>query len=333
MKELQLKSQRFRAERELDWRRLERLLRKAETRSPASLTDEELLALPVLYRQALSSLSVARATALDNNLITYLEGLSTRAYFFVYGARASLRDRLAQFFAETWPRAVKDLWRETLAAALIGLVATVAGYVLVWQDPGWFGAIVPDGMAQGRDPAATTQFLRDTIYPKLSADAELSRLASFLFTHNAQIIVFAFALGFAFGAPTCFLLAQNFMMLGAFLALFASRGLGFQLGGWLFVHGVTELFAVILGAAAGFRVGWAVAFPGDRTRLAAAAAAGRSAASVLAGAVVMLAVAGMLEGFARQLIQEDWARWSIAGATLLLWLAYFYMPRPSRRAP
>jgi len=96
---------------------------------------------------------------------------------------------------------------------------------------------------------------------------------------------------------------------------------------------VTELFAVILGAAAGFRVGWAVAFPGDRTRLAAAAAAGRSAASVLAGAVVMLAVAGMLEGFARQLIQEDWARWSIAGATLLLWLAYFYMPRPSRRAP
>ena len=53
-------------------------------------TDEELLAIPVLYRATLSSLSVARATSLDHSLIDYLESLSTRAYFFVYGARAIL---------------------------------------------------------------------------------------------------------------------------------------------------------------------------------------------------------------------------------------------------
>src|SRR5271169_1914274 len=124
---LQLKSQRFRAEREWDWRRLEGLLLKAEGRSAASLSDEELLAIPVLYRSTLSSLSVARATSLDHSLVEYLESLSTRGYFFVYGARASLPERLAKFFAETWPASVKALWRETAVAAFITVAAAVVG--------------------------------------------------------------------------------------------------------------------------------------------------------------------------------------------------------------
>src|SRR5580704_11715660 len=105
MRDLQLKSRRFRAEREGDWRRLESLLARVEGRSAAGLSDEELLAIPVLYRATLSSLSVARATSLDHSLIDYLEGLSTRAYFFIYRARAGIATRLLQFFVRTWPMA------------------------------------------------------------------------------------------------------------------------------------------------------------------------------------------------------------------------------------
>src|ERR1700722_3916404 len=119
MKELQLKSQRFRAEREWDWRRLEGLLRKVEGKSASSLTDDELLAIPVLYRATLSSLSVARATSLDHSLVEYLESLSTRAYFFVYGTRAGIGTRLGRFFRETWPAAVRGLWRETLVSLAV----------------------------------------------------------------------------------------------------------------------------------------------------------------------------------------------------------------------
>ena len=329
MKELQLKSQRFRAEREGDWRRLEGLLTRAESRSAASLSDDELLALPVLYRQALSSLSVARATSLDHSLIDYLESLSTRAYFFVYGARAGLRQRLVQFFEHTWPTAVRGLWRETLASFAITAVAAIVGYLLVANDPSWFDGLVPGGLSSGRDPTATTAFLKHTLYDS-SGKTSLAVLASYLFSHNAQIAIFAFALGFAFCIPTAFLLAENGLTLGAFFALFVSRGLGFQLGGWIFIHGVTELFAIMLGGAAGFRIGWRVAFPGAKSRLDAAAEAGRSAAPVIAGVVLMLIVAGLLEGFARQLITNDYARYAIAISTLVIWLGYFYLPRPER---
>lgn len=325
-----LRSHRFRAEREADWRRLEALLAKAERRRASALSEDELIALPLLYRAVVSSLSVARATSLDAGLVAYLEGLATRAYFFVYGTRVRLRERLAHFFRTGWPGAVKALWRETLASAAILILAAVAGYILVAQDPDWYGAIMPGDMAQGRDPTAPTAFLKSILYDS-HGDKHLSVFATYLFTHNAQVSILAFALGFAFCLPTALLVAQNGLSLGALIALYASRGLGAQVGGWLFIHGVTELFATILAGAAGFRIGWAVMFPGARSRMDAAAEAGRVSGAAMAGVVIMLIIAGILEGVGRQVIELDWARWSIAGASLVLWLSYFYLPR--RKAP
>jgi uncharacterized membrane protein SpoIIM required for sporulation len=332
MAELQLKSHRFRAEREADWRRLEALLARVEKGGARKLNRDELVEMPVLYRQALSSLSVARAISLDAGLIAYLESLCTRAYFFVYGARSRPLERLAGFFVHEWPRAVQALWRETLVSALLMIAGAVGAFILVRRDPDWFYGFIPQALASGRDPTASTAFLRDTLYHKASTHETLGALAAFLFTHNSQIAIFAFALGFALCLPTAGLMVFNGCMAGAFLALFASRGLEFQAAGWLMIHGVTELSAVTLAGAAGFSVGWAVAFPGERTRLDAAADVGRRGATVMAGVVVMLFVAGLLEGFARQLIQNDIVRLSIAGVSALGWGLYFYWPRRARPA-
>jgi uncharacterized membrane protein SpoIIM required for sporulation len=325
--EPRLKSQRFRIEREGDWRRLEALLSRVERGRLRGLTDDELLEIPVLYRACLSSVSVARATSLDANLIAYLESLATRAYFFVYGARARPGERLRQFFRHDWPAAVQALWRETLIATLILGVAAVIGYALVVADPDWYGSIM-GGMGQGRDPTASTTFLRKVLYDDHGGEG-LATFAVSLFTHNAQVSILAFALGFAFCLPTALLAAQNGLTLGALMALYVSRGLGLQLGGWLVIHGATELFASLLGAAAGFRIGWAVLFPGSRSRLDAARAAVQVAGAAMAGVVVMLIFAGLLEGVGRQLIQADMARYAIGAAMLTLWLAYFYLPRRS----
>ena len=55
-----LKSYRFREERESDWRKLDLILTRAENSGVKGLSDEDMTALPRLYRQAVSSLSVAR---------------------------------------------------------------------------------------------------------------------------------------------------------------------------------------------------------------------------------------------------------------------------------
>ena len=329
MAELTLKSRKFREEREDDWRRLERLLGRMEKGGPRQLSDEELLALPVLYRAALSSLSVARATSLDRALLEYLEALCSRAYFVVYGVRTSVWRRIAQFFARDWPEAVQGLRGETLAAAVILLLGAAVAFTLVWVDPDWFYSLMPGAMVEGRNPTATTEALRATLYDTHQHDALLSIFATFLFTHNAQVALFGFALGFAFGIPTAFLQLMNGCSLGALLAVFVRHGLGVELGGWLMIHGVTELLALILASAAGFHIGRAVAFPGPRRRVDALVDAGKRTGAAMFGVVLMLFIAGALEGIARQVVTSTPARYGVAAASAALWLLYLYLPRPA----
>ena len=314
---------RFRAAHEADWARLEQLVTVMEKKSLRRLSDEDLLALPGLYRTTLSSLSVARDTSLDRALIFYLEQLSTRAYFQIYGVQTPAGRQIGRFFAQQWPEAVRALWRETLACVVLTVGAAILAFVLIGSDPSWFYSIIPEALAGGRDPTASADYLRSTIYDEQKD--WLLTFATFLFTHNSQIAIFAFALGFAFAVPTILLILYNGMMLGAFFAVFASKGLGPNLAAWLMIHGTTEIFAICISGAAGIRIGMAVAFPGRLSRMEAAVRAGRVAATAMVGTVIMLGAAGLLEGVGRQTILDDGLRALIGTAMLATWLVYFYV--------
>ena len=158
----------------------------------------------------------------------------------------------------------------------------------------------------------------------------LGVFAAYLFSNNAQVAIFAFALGFAFAVPSILLLIHNMALLGAMLWVFAQRGLTAEFIGWLSIHGTTELFAILLAGAAGIHIGRSIAFPGAKSHLTAASDAGKRSAVVMVGVVIMLICAGLLEGFARQLITGTALRYLVGGGMLLFWLVYFFAFRGSR---
>jgi uncharacterized membrane protein SpoIIM required for sporulation len=320
-----LNATRFREAHEADWERLDGLVARIERRSVRALSSDELIALPLLYRQTLSALSTARETSLDRAMVQYLEELCARAYFQIYGVRVNVARQLGQFFARDWADAVRGLWRETIIATALLIVGIATGYLLVRHDQTWFYDLIPQAFSDGRNPGASAETLRAGLYQ--SKQDLLTTFAAFLFTHNSQMAIFAFSLGFAFGVPTALLLIYNGVIAGAFFAVYVPKGLGVAFGGWLLIHGTTELFAITLAGAAGFRIGSAIAFPGRANRVDAAVIAGRSSAIVMAGVVVMLAAAGLLEGIGRQTITADGERYAIAAAMLAAWLLYFYIPR------
>jgi uncharacterized membrane protein SpoIIM required for sporulation len=234
-----------------------------------------------------------------------------------------------RFFVRDWPRAVRALWRETVVSAGIFVLAAAVAFMLVMRDVTYFNSFLPPALAQGRTPETPTKLLNDALHHGGWADA-LATFASVLFTHNSQVALSVFALGVMCCIPSALMLAQNGVGLGALAAAYVRHGLGVDFFGWILIHGVTEISAIILAAAAGFRLGWTVLFPGERSRLAALRAEGQLAATVMAGVVVMLLVAGLLEGLGRQLIQVTWARYGVAGATALGWALYFYGPWTGR---
>ena len=319
-----MKSVRFRQEREGTWRQLEELISKIEKRGRRALSTEECLALPRLYRATLSSLSVARAISLDANVIRYLEALTLKAYIHVYGSRQRGSEMVRGFFREDWPQAVRDLWKPIALASFVFCLSWLVGHLLVAQNPDWFYTLLGEEMAGGRTPTASKQFLHDVLFDKDGSGKEgLGIFAAYLFDNNATVTLFAFGLGFALGVPTLLLLFMNGAMGGALSAVYAQHGLTTDLYGWLIIHGSTEITAIVLGAAAGLHMGAAVAFPGAHSRLDALRIAGHKAAMVGIGCIIMLLIAGLLEGFARQLVQETWARYAIGISMFLLWMGYF----------
>ncbi|MGJ4855421.1 hypothetical protein ACN6KF_001364 [Labrys sp. La1] len=153
--QLVLRSAEFRRGREESWRELEDLVARVEKRGIHGVSADELQKMPLLYRSALSSLSVARSIALDRNLLRYLEALTLRAYLVVYGPRTSLLAGLGHFFRYGFPDAVRKAgWHILIAFAAMAL-GIAAGFVLVTSEAEWFNAIVPDGLAGGggRAPA------------------------------------------------------------------------------------------------------------------------------------------------------------------------------------
>lgn len=328
-----LKSYKFREERQTDWHKLDSILKSAERHGVNKLSNEDMLALPRLYRHAVSSLSVARSISLDQNVISYLESLCAKAYFFVYGTRTNMSTKIAEFFQHDWPLAARAAWKQTVLSAVCFFGAGLIAFILCMINIDWYWTLGNGGFPETRTPNATTAELRATLYStQTDAEGLLSAFSGQLFSNNARIALLAFALGFMFGIPTALLIAYNGVAIGSFYALFWSRGLGYEVTGWLMIHGATELFAIVLAGAAGFKIGGAVAFPGAKGRMASARDQGQLAALLAIGTVVMMFIAALLESFGRQLINTDWIRYAIAISTLILWMAYFYLPREGAKA-
>lgn len=318
----ELRSVEFRREREATWRELEDLIAAADRRGLRTLGAEQLARLPHLYRAALSSLSVARSISLDLALVEYLESLVGRAYFVVYGTRQHLRRQVADFFGWKLPATVRAARWHILAAAIVTIAAGIAAFQLTSADLDYYYAFA-GGMAQGRTPASSTAELRDGLYHTESVSGALTTFAASLFSHNARIGILAFATGFVAGLPTLLLLFYNGLVLGSFLALYYARGLGLDLWAWMLPHGVTELTAVVLCGAAGLLLAQALVFPGARTRMDSLREQGRAAAVIVLGAVVMLFIAGGIEGVFRQTVTSVPIRLVVAGATAAGWTYYF----------
>jgi uncharacterized membrane protein SpoIIM required for sporulation len=321
----------FRQQREADWTELSDLSERVLRRGLTALGEEELERLPRLYRAAVASLAVARRTALDRALVHYLDALAARAYLAIYGTRKTRRGALFAAFAYGFPERVRSMKWELLASFGVTALGTMVAFALVARDPGWYYAFVDPALAAGRDPSASTAELRRVLYDAQGAGG-LSLFASFLFVHNARIGLLAYAVGFAAGVPTAFLLFQNGLMLGAFAGLYASRGLLVPLCGWLLPHGIPEIGAVILCGAAGLHLGRAMVLPGALTARRSLAEAGRRTALVAMGSVLLFAVAGVVEGVFRQVVTNDGARFSLA-AFNALWLGVWLIFAGRQRAP
>lgn len=327
---LTLRSARFRAEREADWRLLESLVTQAERRGLHRMDFASARDLAASYRRATTSLAIAREISLDRALLDYLEALTARAYLCVYAPQERLGGLLRRFFTASAPQALRRSWAFILIGFLCMGLGGLTGYLLYFENPSWYFVFLPPELAGGRSPDATTGFLRSVIYSTDPDTTGLGAFATYLFSHNTRIAIFVFGLGVFLCLPAIALTFYNGLGLGAMLALHVDRGLGWDMGGWLSIHGVTELSAICIACGGGVQMGAAILFPGPFSRREALQRAGRDAVKLALVAAVMLVAAAILEGFFRQLVQDMTTRYAIGWGVGLLWLTWILLAGRAR---
>jgi uncharacterized membrane protein SpoIIM required for sporulation len=118
------------------------------------------------------------------------------------------------------------------------------------------------------------------------------------------------------------LLAYNGLALGAVTGHFANLGMIGYLWSFVIGHGVLELTAIWIAGAAGFLVGHALIAPGELTRADALVLKGRIAMRMLGAVIVMLVLAGLIEGLLSARGNTWSAQLAVSGASLLTLVLY-----------
>jgi len=114
--------------------------------------------------------------------------------------------------------------------------------------------------------------------------------------------------------------------------VFANHGAADYLATFIVGHGVLELTAIFIAAAAGFRIASAIIAPGDRTRRDALIVEGKVAARMIGAVASLLVLAGLIEGLLSASDAPRAVKFGVGGVTALLLVLYFANGRRYLRA-
>lgn len=283
----------FVQQRQDAWNRCAQLIDQVQGSGLRSLRDEEIRELVHLYQQITIDVSQARMYKLDPLLQDRLNQLAIAAHGILY-RRPSRRHRwgLWRFFRYEYPVHFRGLWPYTVLASVIFLIGLLGSYVTTRLQPSTAFYFVPGSLDVVDEQTVTEEDISERF-----RQMERPPMAAGIITNNISVAFNAFALGITAGIGTCWLLLYNSLMLGGFIGHFSNHDLAYELLSYLGPHGFLEIFAILLAAAAGIRLGLSFALPGNLTRTSSLRKGAIDAFLLVAGTVPMFLVAGLVEGF------------------------------------
>jgi uncharacterized membrane protein SpoIIM required for sporulation len=298
----------FAAAHQADWDRLAVLVKRRRR-----LSGEEVDELVASYQRTATHLSVLRSGGHDPALTARLSGLLGRARAAITGAHTPAWRSVGQFFGIAFPAmAYRVRW---------WWLATAAGSIVVALIVGRWVAASPAVQASLASHSQVAGLVNHQFRDYYSQDTA-SSFALKVWTNNVWVAAQSLILGAFLGVGTIYVLLANALNLGVDGGLMIGHGKAAEFFTLILPHGMLELSAVFLAAAAGLRMGWAIIDPGPRRRVQALAEEGRATITIVLGLIVVLAASGVIEAFVTPSSLPSWARIGIGAVAEAGFLAY-----------
>lgn len=315
--------------RRRNWLELEKLSSQMENRRKRALGGPAIARFASLYRAACADLSLADAYQLPPNTVNYLHQLVARAHNQLYHSRSF---RVSNWGYEMLFAVPRRLYHDNYLRL---------AFVLFW---GFFlGSMY---LAHTSPEFCETLVGKESLEQMAEMHSESvsganpathSGMVGFYIMNNAGIGLQCFAYGLLGGIGGMMMLMRNAIFLGTIFGFMTTVDKEIQDNFFNFVtaHGPFELTAVVLAAAAGMRLGFAMIATGGLTRSASLRKATHEAMPTMCGFVILFCLAALIEG----LLSPSTIPWAfkatvavVSSGMLLFYFVILGAPRGGKRA-
>ena len=278
-----------------NWRHLDQLCSQMENRRKKNIGAYNISRFAALYRSACADLALAESYQLPPGTVGYLHKLVARSHNQLYRAKRFDFPRWKdELFHGVPQRLFNDRYLWLAFAIFWGSFLTAMYLAAEIKLPGQ-GPPVP-GFAEKVLPEGVRAKMDGNFNEKLGSNANSStRMMGFYIWHNTGIGLKCFAAGLIFGIGGLFETLFNGVYLGAMFGYMLNKDTYFF--HFVTAHGPFELTAIVLSAAAGMRLGFALILTHGYPRTTSLRLAGREAMPTMGMAMLLFAMAAMIEGF------------------------------------
>lgn len=304
-----------------EWEELEDLIGRSGFRT-SRLTAAEGDRLLALYQRVGTHLTVVRSHDPDPELVAWLSQLVARARHRAVRSGARGWSDVGRWFTATLPAALWVMRGWWLTTIIVCTLFTVAAGWYFLQNPQ-----IESSLLSAEQVEQLVQHDFADYYSEYAA----TDFALRVWTNNAWIAATCIAFGIL-GLPVLYILLLNSANLALTGSIMINHGAADVFFGLILPHGLLELTAVFVAGGVGFRLFWSWVRPGDLSRGAALAQAGRSSMTVVLGLALMLLLSGVIEAFVTPSPLPTWARIGIGVLAEIAFFSYVWvLGRPAAR--
>lgn len=242
------------------------------------------------YRAACSDLALSIGMRFPAGATEYLQQLVADAHTQLY--------RIESFSIVAWLRSLfVDVPRRTVADPCTWIAAAVfvsifgGGVVAAWLRPEFAVEVVGDGPLANFESMYSERPGSDNFMSSRAA------MTGFYVFNNAGIGLRCFAGGIFFGIGSLIILAVNGLTLGTVFGHMLASPVADHFGEFVTAHAPLELIAIVLSAAAGLRLGWALVDTRGWSRQESLRRTAPEALGTAGLATVLFFLAAFIEGF------------------------------------
>ncbi|MCX6310888.1 MAG: stage II sporulation protein M [Bacteroidetes bacterium] len=293
------------------WQQFEKLLNSNEGQNPDALAD--------LFIRITDDLSWAHTFYPGSNTEKYLNGLAAQIHQEIYKNKKEKRSRLITFWTHEIPRTMAKHRLNLLITFLIFGFSVWLGAISAKHDESFVRVILPDSYV---DNTLESMKKGDPLAVYKSENHFVMFLG--IAMNNSLVALVCIVAGIFGWLGVAFFQFRNGVMLGTFFYFLSAHGFAHEAFLTVWIHGVIEIWCIVVAGAAGMALGNGLWFPGAWPRGVSFMRGAREALKIGVGLIPFFFLAAFFEGFVTRYTEmNDYARMTIIFGSLFFMIWYF----------